>query len=73
MAEHKRLPYGELKSAMRAFLAQKHGGPASIPEIREAVERELGPVPQSSVRSGLQDERYFERLSRGVFRLRAES
>ncbi len=56
---------------MTAFLRSQGGGPATIPEIRAAVEKELdGPVPQSSVRSGLQNERLFERVSRGVFRLR---
>jgi hypothetical protein len=71
LEEPKRRAQGELKSAMRAYLAQKHGGAASIPEIREAVERVCGPVPHSSIRSGLQDERYFVRVNRGVFRLRA--
>ena len=65
-----RRPHGELKAAMREYLASRGGGPASISEIRAAVEPKLGISPDSSYRSGLQDERYFERVSRGVFRLR---
>jgi hypothetical protein len=65
-----RRPHGELKNAMRQYLAQNNGGPASISEIRSAVEAQVGKAPDSSYRSALQDERYFERVSRGVFRLR---
>jgi hypothetical protein len=68
-AQHRR-PHGELKRAMRDYLASQGGGPASISEIKAAVEPKLGKSPDSSYRSGLQDERYFERVSRGVFRLR---
>lgn len=57
---------------MRDYLASRDGGPASISEIKAAVSSKLGPVPDSSYRSCLQDERYFERVSRGVFRLRSE-
>ena len=55
---------------MREYLASIGGGPASISEIRAAVEPKLGVCPESSYRSGLQDERYFERVARGVFQLR---
>lgn len=55
---------------MAAYLETRGGGPASIREIREAVEQQLGALPETSVRAGLQDERLFERVSRGVFRLR---
>lgn len=64
-----RRPHGELRMAMREYLS-KRGSAASISEIRAAVEPDLGTVPASSLRSGLQDERYFERVSRGVFKLR---
>lgn len=66
----KRRPHGELKSAMREYLASRGGGPASISEIKAALEPTLGKRADSSYRSSLQDERYFERVSRGVFRLR---
>lgn len=66
----KRHPHGELKTAMREYLASVGGGPASIKEIKAALEPTLGKRPDSSYRSSLQDERYFERVSRGVFRLR---
>lgn len=66
-----RRPHGELSSAMREYLASKNGEPASISEIKAALAPRLGIAPASSYRSALQDERYFERVSRGVFKLRA--
>ncbi|PKW14991.1 hypothetical protein [Saccharopolyspora spinosa] len=66
----KRRPHNELKNAMREYLARKGGGPASISEIKDAVYDEVGEAPDSSFRSALQDERYFVRVERGVFRLR---
>ncbi|KMV22082.1 hypothetical protein [Mycobacterium heckeshornense] len=68
--QRKRRPHGELKSAMREFLASRNGQPASIAEIKEGIRAKVGEAPDSSYRSGLQDERYFERVSRGVFRIR---
>lgn len=68
--ERQRRPQGEVRGAMADYLRKRGGTPASIPEIQAAVEKKLGPVPKSSIRSGLQDERQFERVSRGVFRLR---
>lgn len=67
--KRQRRPHGELTNAMREYLAQKKG-PASISEIRAGVEPKVGIAPASSYRSALQNERYFERVSRGVFRLR---
>ncbi|HEX5497186.1 MAG TPA: hypothetical protein VFX70_21695 [Mycobacteriales bacterium] len=68
--ERKRRPHGELTNAMKEFLASRQGGPASISEIKAGVEPKIGIAPDSSYRSALQNERYFERVSRGVFRLR---
>jgi len=65
-----RRPHNELKTAMREYLGALNGRPASIAELRAAVTNVVGEAPQSSYRSALQDERYFERVSRGVFRLR---
>lgn len=66
----KRRPHGLVRNAMADFL-RRQGGPARIGEIQAAVEKELGEqLPKSSVRGGLQDERLFERVSRGVFQLR---
>lgn len=65
-----RRPHNELKYAMRDFLASRSGEPASIAEIKRAVQPVIGEAPDSSYRSALQDERLFERVSRGVFRLR---
>jgi len=66
----RRRPHNELKGAIRDFLKTLNGEPASISEIRAATADTVGDAPQSSYRSALQDERYFERVSRGVFRLR---
>lgn len=68
-AARTRRPQGELKNAMCDFLSRR-GGPASIAEIKAGVETIVGSAPDSSYRSSLQDERYFERVSRGVFKLR---
>jgi len=65
-----RRPHGELRSAMRDFLASRGGEPATIAEIKAGVQDKAGEAPASSYRSALQDERYFERVSRGVFKLR---
>lgn len=67
-----RRPHGELKTAMREYLASKKGESASISEIKAALEPKIGIAPASSYRSSLQDERYFERVARGVFRLRGQ-
>lgn len=67
--ERKRRPHNWLKNAMRDFLAER-GQPASIKEIKAGVEHVVGTCPASSYRSALQDERVFERVSRGVFKLR---
>jgi hypothetical protein len=56
---------------MREYLAGKNGEPASISEIRAALEPKIGRAPDSSYRSSLQDERVFERVARGVFKIRA--
>lgn len=68
--ERKRRPHNELKNAMRDFLAGRQGEPASIAEIAEGVRPIIGDAPSSSYRSALQDERVFERVSRGIFKLR---
>lgn len=69
-----RRPHGELKNAMRDFLAgRENNEPASIREIREGILDVVGRAPDSSYRSALQDERYFERIKPGVFRLRKPS
>lgn len=65
-----RRPHNQLKDAMRVYLTTLNGGHASIAEIKAAVEPKVGIAPASSYRSALQDERYFERVARGVFRLR---
>lgn len=65
-----RRPHGQLKQAMRDFLASRDGQPASIAEIKAGVHSRVGTAPESSYRSALQDERVFERVSRGVFKLR---
>jgi len=66
----KRGPRGALKNAVRAYLESLNGEPATIAEITEATKGEVGERPSSSYRATLQDERYFERVSRGVFRIK---
>lgn len=68
--ERMRRPHNQLKNAMREYLGSLGGGQASIAEIKESVKPVVGVAPASSYRSALQDERYFERVARGVFRLR---
>lgn len=63
-----RRPHNQLKAAMQKYLLSIETKTASISEIRAATEQQLNMPPQSSYRSGLQDGRYFERVSRGVFR-----
>ncbi len=70
--ERRRRPHGELREAMREYLAAR-GEPATIAEIKEGVRSRVGEAPESSYRSALQNQRYFERVSRGVFKLRAEN
>ncbi len=65
----RRRPRGELKNAIRQYLADL-GSPASVSEITAGVRDVVGEAAASSYRSALQDERYFERVQRGVFRLR---
>lgn len=67
--ERKRRPHGELREAMREFLGARRE-PATIAEIKDGIRARVGEAPESSYRSTLQDERYFERVSRGVFKLR---
>lgn len=66
----KRGPRGVFKDAIRQYLESLGGESATIAEITEATKSEVGERPSSSYRSTLQDERYFERVSRGVFRIR---
>lgn len=65
-----RRPHNEVKHAMRDFLAARDGNPATIAEIKAGIESQVGIAPDSSYRSALQDERVFERVERGVFKLR---
>jgi hypothetical protein len=56
---------------MREYLASKKGDPAPISEIKVAIEPKVGIAPASSYRNAQPNERYFQRVSRSVFRLRA--
>lgn len=58
-----------LTAAMYEFLKER-GEPATIKEITAAVADRFPSPPSSSVRGCLQNERYFERVARGVFRAR---
>lgn len=56
-----------LTAAMHEFLVER-GGPATIAEIADGVADRFPNPPSSSVRGCLQNEKYFERVSRGVFK-----
>jgi hypothetical protein len=58
-----------LTAAMHAYLTER-GEPATIAEITAGVAEQFPDPPKSSVRGCLQDEKRFERVSRGVFRAR---
>lgn len=58
-----------LTTAMHEYL-QERGEPATIKEITAAVQGKFPSPPSSSVRGCLQNEKYFERVSRGVFKAR---
>jgi hypothetical protein len=69
VAERQRRPRGQLREAMRELL-EPRDEPACIKEIVEGVRDKLGIAPASSYRSALQDQRYFERVARGVFKIK---
>jgi hypothetical protein len=53
------------------FLRTKEGRQASNTEVREAMNKKFGTdLPQSTIRSLLQNESLFESVSRGVHRLK---
>jgi hypothetical protein len=56
-----------LAAAMHAYLIER-GSPATIAEITAGVASAFPNPPSSSVRGGLQNEKLFERVERGVFR-----
>jgi site-specific DNA-methyltransferase (adenine-specific) len=62
---------GSIRDAIMAYLAERETG-ASVSEIREGIEKQLGKVPASSVRSylNLNVPEKFERTSRGSYRLK---
>lgn len=65
-------PRRKLQNAMREYLASKGGDPAPIREIKAALKPKLSKIPDSSYRSGPQNERYVNRASRSVFKLRGQ-
>ena len=61
---------GQVRDAIKTFLASKPEG-GSIREIQRAVDRDFDvTVPASSVRSSLQLSDLFERIDRGRYRLK---
>lgn len=68
MSDKKRRPRGQLQGAIRNHLESLGGEPATIAEITAVIEPQIGEVPKSSVRATLQNQQYFVRVSRGVFR-----
>lgn len=70
MTDRKRRPRGELQGAIRQYLGSLGGASATIAEITSVIEPQIGEVPKSSVRATLQNQKYFVRVSPGVFRMR---
>jgi site-specific DNA-methyltransferase (adenine-specific) len=66
-------PPGQVRDAILAYLGE-HGNEANVAEIYEAVERRLGWVAASSVRSylNLNTPSLFERTARGCYRLKSD-
>ena len=73
MTDRKRRPRGQLLGAIREHLESLGGEPATIAEITSVIEPQIGEVPKSSVRATLQNQKYFIRVSRGVFRMRGSA
>ena len=63
-----RLRPGEVRDAIRDYL-KEIGREATVQEIRAAVDRRLGTVPPSSVRSSLQLSDLFTRTGPRRYRL----
>jgi hypothetical protein len=66
-----RRPRNQLKNAIREFMAERPGETARTVDLTVMLENRFGEVGKSSVRVALQDARYFERVSPGVFLLKA--
>ena len=62
---------GEVRDAIIRFLDQQKGKEATISEIRQAVNQNIGDVPASSVRSYLRlnTPDMFKRTGRGRYKL----
>lgn len=74
MPENRRQP-GEVRDAIIESL-RKRGGAATVKEVHTDVERSIGRVPASSVRSYLQigvRSNTFVRVGRGTYKLAARA
>lgn len=67
MAEEARRRRRGMTAAMYEY-AKKHGNEFSIADVTSAIAGEFPDPPKSSIRSCLQNQRYFERIRPGVFR-----
>jgi len=65
----KRRPHNQVKTAIREFLSSCEDRTATIAQITAGTMGTLGSVAPSTYRTTLQDQRYFKRVRRGVFRL----
>ncbi|MEC5149537.1 ATP-dependent protease HslVU (ClpYQ) peptidase subunit [Cryobacterium psychrotolerans] len=65
-----RRPHNELKTAIREYMRGLGGGTAATVELTAMLEEKFENVGKSTVRASMQDERYFERVSPGIFRLK---
>lgn len=62
---------GEVRDAIIAYLCERKGREATISQIRQAVNTELGDVPPSSIRSYLRlnTPNIFRRTGHGKYQL----
>lgn len=72
MDENQRLKPGQVRDAIIDYLKTRRGGDAHVTEIIAGVEKQLGVVSHSSVRSYLRlnTPDVFERTATGRYRLR---
>lgn len=63
-------PFGTIRDAILDYFDAKDDHTATIAEVRAALQMRLGDVAPSSVRAYLQTRSRFERVAKGVYKLR---
>ena len=68
--QRRRRPRNELKTEIREHMRGLGGAPAATVDLTTMLEKKFEKVGKSTVRASMQDERYFERVSPGIFKLK---